>query len=70
MSFLCIENTQKILYNGNNKTTLTRRKTMTNPIANKNAVIRGDKYRFTVLTDRLLRLEYDEDGIFEDRATQ
>ena len=43
---------------------------MTNPIANKNAVIRGDKYRFTVLTDRLLRLEYDEDGIFEDRATQ
>lgn len=70
MSLLCIENTQKILYNGNNKTTLTRRKTMTNPIANKNAVIRGDKYRFTVLTDRLLRLEYDDDGIFEDRATQ
>ena len=43
---------------------------MPNPVANKNAVVRGDKYRFTVLTNRLLRLEYDEDGQFEDRATQ
>lgn len=28
------------------------------------------KYRITVLTSQLLRLEYDEDGFFEDRPTQ
>ena len=33
-------------------------------------VITGDRYRFTVLTEGLIRLEYSEDGIFEDRATQ
>lgn len=43
---------------------------MTNPVADKNAVVKGEKYRFTVLTDRLMRLEYSEDGCFEDRATQ
>ena len=30
----------------------------------------GEKYRITVLTDQLLRLEYSDDGIFEDRATR
>ena len=30
----------------------------------------GDKYRITLLTEGLLRLEYSEDGVFEDRATQ
>ncbi len=29
----------------------------------------GDKYRISVLTDRLLRLEYSENGQFEDRPT-
>lgn len=38
--------------------------------ANENAIVKGEKYRFTVLTDRLIRLEYAEDGIFEDRPTQ
>lgn len=33
-------------------------------------VIMGDKYRFTVLTSRMLRMEYSEDGEFEDRPTQ
>ena len=33
-------------------------------------VVKGGKYRFTVLTARLIRLEYDPEGIFEDRATQ
>lgn len=33
-------------------------------------VVLGEKYRITVLTDGLLRLEYDEEGKFEDRATQ
>lgn len=31
---------------------------------------KGDKYRITILADRLIRLEYQEDGLFEDRATQ
>ena len=33
-------------------------------------MVKGDKYRITVLTEGLLRLEYSEDGVFEDRATQ
>lgn len=32
-------------------------------------VISGKKYRITVLTDRLLRFEYSEDGQFEDMLT-
>lgn len=34
------------------------------------AIIQGEKYRFTVLTEKMIRLEYCEDGKFEDRATQ
>ena len=33
-------------------------------------IVSGDKYRITVLTDGLIRLEYSEKGDFEDRATQ
>ena len=33
-------------------------------------VIRGEKYRFTVLSDLLIRLEYSEAGKFEDRPTE
>ena len=40
------------------------------PEAREANVVKGDKYRITVLTEGLLRLEYSEDGIFEDRATQ
>ncbi len=40
------------------------------PLALPEAVIRGENYRITVLTDRLLRLEYAEDGGFCDSATQ
>ena len=32
--------------------------------------IKGERYRISILTDRLVRLEYNEDGIFEDRMTQ
>ena len=39
------------------------------PLADGAAVVRGDRYRFTVLADGLLRLEYSEDGAFEDRAS-
>ena len=38
-------------------------------IPNKNNIIQGEKYRFTVLTPRLIRMEYSETGEFEDRLT-
>ena len=34
------------------------------------ACIQGDCYRFTLLTERMIRLEYDPEGIFEDRPSQ
>ena len=40
------------------------------PLADSAAEIRGDKYRFTILTSRLIRIEYNENGHFENRATQ
>ena len=42
----------------------------TNGISKPESVIRGKQYRITVLTPSLIRLEYSEDGVFEDRATQ
>lgn len=42
----------------------------TRPVCRQENVVRGDYYRFTVLTDGLIRLEYDKQGQFEDRATQ
>ena len=41
----------------------------TRPIAHAEAVVAGPNYRFTVLTDGLLRYEWAEDGNFEDRAS-
>ncbi len=40
------------------------------PCAAEGAVVRGEKYRFTVLTDRLIRMEYQKDGCFTDEPTQ
>lgn len=34
------------------------------------SVIQGDNYRISVLTESLVRLEYSEDGVFEDGQTQ
>ena len=42
----------------------------TRPQAVADNIVQGDKYRITLLTEALVRLEYSEDGIFEDRATQ
>lgn len=42
----------------------------TTPIAAKEAIVAGEKYRFTILTSRLIRIEYSETGCFEDRAPQ
>ena len=42
----------------------------TRPIAHNENMVVGKDYRFTVLSNRLLRLEYDPSGTFEDRASQ
>lgn len=40
-----------------------------NPVANENAVVIVDKARFTILTPRVIRMEWSEDGKFEDHAS-
>ena len=39
-------------------------------IANPACVLKGDKYRISVLTERLVRLEYNAEGNFEDSPTE
>lgn len=38
--------------------------------ANEKAIIKGKFYRITILTERLVRFEYNKNGNFEDRPTQ
>ena len=40
-----------------------------NLVSDRDAYVIGKKYRFSVLSPRLIRLEYNEKGVFEDRAT-
>ena len=40
------------------------------PVALDENCIRGKAYRFTILTNCLIRMEYDPAGVFEDRASQ
>ena len=40
------------------------------PLSKQKNTVRGDYYRFTILTPYLIRMEYDVEGRFEDRATQ
>ncbi len=42
----------------------------TRPLALAQNMVAGDKYRFTVLTPSLIRMEYSTQGVFEDRASQ
>lgn len=39
------------------------------PKAAKEAIVQGERYRFSVLTPQMIRMEYSENGVFEDRAT-
>jgi alpha-glucosidase (family GH31 glycosyl hydrolase) len=39
-------------------------------VYNTDNMITGNNYRLTLLTSRLIRMEYSADGCFEDRATQ
>ena len=41
-------------------------KVETHPLALSENMITGDKYRITFLTEGLIRLEYDEEGVFEE----
>jgi alpha-glucosidase (family GH31 glycosyl hydrolase) len=41
----------------------------TSPVARPEAVLQGDRWRVSVLADGLVRLEWSEDGAFEDRAS-
>ncbi len=41
-----------------------------NAIAKKEAQFRGSKYRITILTERLIRFEYDANGVFFDHPTE
>ena len=40
------------------------------PVARKEAIVEGKQYRFTILTDCLIRMEYQEAGEFVDEPTQ
>ena len=40
------------------------------PVANPKAIVIAPDVRFTVLTDRMIRIEHDKDNIFEDRPSQ
>ena len=42
----------------------------TTPKAKKENIILGKYYRITFLTEQLVRFEYNEEGEFEDHATQ
>ncbi|RDU25026.1 glycoside hydrolase family 31 protein [Anaerosacchariphilus polymeriproducens] len=42
----------------------------TRPNAREENIVQGEKYRFTVLTPQLIRMEYSETGVFENRASQ
>lgn len=42
----------------------------TNSTAIKENIIKGKNYRITMLTDGLIRMEYNKYGVFEDRKTQ
>lgn len=41
----------------------------TDPVPASRAVVSGPNYRFTLIDDVVLRYEWSEDGIFEDRAS-
>lgn len=42
----------------------------TRPLALTQNMVSGSKYRFTILTPSLIRMEYSKQGVFEDHASQ
>ena len=43
---------------------------MANSYCNPASVVQGDKYRFSILTPYMMRMEYSENGVFTDEPTQ
>ena len=41
-----------------------------NPSMGPDTVLQGDRWRIGVITESLIRLEWQDDGVFEDHATQ
>ena len=39
-------------------------------LARPENIVQGEKYRFTILTDRLIRLEYSDSGVFVNNPTE
>ena len=42
---------------------------MAESCCNKACIVQGEKYRFSVLTPFMMRMEYSETGVFEDLQT-
>ncbi len=40
-----------------------------NPVANTKSIVKTNTARFTILRDNLIRMEYDPNGKFDDRAS-
>ena len=49
--------------------TLPQFKIKFDPLPNPEAVVQLENVRFTLLTDRLIRMEHSPSGVFEDRAS-
>ena len=43
---------------------------MNNRMTNPKAVFKGKNYRISIISDMIIRLEYDEEGIFNDYLTE
>ena len=43
---------------------------MNNRMTNPKAVFKGKNYRISIISDMILRLEYDETGVFNDYLTE
>ncbi len=54
------------MYDLGNQFVLDVSKSLPNP----RSMVQGNKYRFTILTERVIRLEYSENGIFENSPSQ
>ncbi|MEG2311377.1 MAG: glycoside hydrolase family 31 protein, partial [Bacilli bacterium] len=54
------------MYNLGNHFHLDQKKAISNP----QNIVQGDKYRITILTDSLIRFEYNEQGLFVDKPTE
>lgn len=48
---------------------MNKYKFSSDPVANPESIVTGRNYQFTIIDDIVLRYEWSEDGVFEDRAS-